>query len=758
VNHRVDSGTTRFSPHNDSAKLIAELERLLANWERRLSSSARPDGPGLAELRQWAVDLQARAELAPLPNAARWLSQWNRITEPRRTLDRAALSTSLEALAELIKDKKNESSSPDSALKESTLTTTPAVRTTSSSAPPVAITPPPLLSMAPETALAPTPHAPLAPTETDRPPSSSATRSASVLDLAFQTIFRLRAFGRSGQSAMAPDQAAGRATSHTPLLGLKGFSRALPSPEVPPPLLSNSLPALPPELGRPDPAHAPSPTTHAHGMPAHSAAKPRPPARSWQGAAPPPRARPSTESSGSWHLGALTALVVGGLAVAGVIAWGRFTEPTEKTDSAGISAPSGSTQSISASSAARSSSPRSPSDSHDLLKEMRNKAHAQVGEESPELSSWIDEQAALQTRLLETGECDGSRSACAILFKNRQELSTPRNSRATAKMSPAASTRPRSSWLDGYKVPTIPVADNEHVHQIFQKFIDTNVGRERFKSLLFNCGAYSELIQAKLAKYELPESLLAVVYAESGCNPKATSPVGAGGLWQFMPEAARAYHLDIVDDVIDERCSPPKSTEASIHFLADLYKKFNSWELALAAYNMGPYGLSARLQRAGEGADFWDLFEAGLLPAETAGYVPTIEAFALILANLRKLDFGVAQTIAPEDTMDLEPPPGTRLGLIANAASTSTTHVKDLNPELKSNVVPDVPGKRIVVRVPKKAIWSVNEKLEDLLARGSMDDTCVSPDFDWGGKVKAKRCLKKPNEPQNGVPPAPQRR
>jgi membrane-bound lytic murein transglycosylase D len=272
------------------------------------------------------------------------------------------------------------------------------------------------------------------------------------------------------------------------------------------------------------------------------------------------------------------------------------------------------------------------------------------------------------------------------------------------------------------------------VRDIFLKFSDTKVGHARFESMVFRCGAYAEQILAMLARYELPDSLLAVVYAESGCDPMATSPAGAEGLWQFMPETATAYHLNILENVIDERRSPPKSTEAAIHFLADLYQRFESWDLALAAYNMGPYRLAELLQHAGDDVDFWDLREAGLLPAQASNYVPTIEAFALILANLGVLKFGAIQTVAPELTAELEAPARTRLGLVARAASTSLTRIRDLNPELQGDVVPPLPGGRFVLRVPKHALWAAKDKLQDLLISGASEDECVSPDFDWGGK------------------------
>ena len=118
----------------------------------------------------------------------------------------------------------------------------------------------------------------------------------------------------------------------------------------------------------------------------------------------------------------------------------------------------------------------------------------------------------------------------------------------------------------------------------------------------------------------VPTALAAVVLIESGGQPTALSPKGARGIWQFMPDTARRYGL-VVDGDRDERTDVVKSTRAAARYLKDLYGIFDSWPLALAAYNAGEEFVQAALGRAG-GTGFEAI--SSRLPLETRNYVPAV--------------------------------------------------------------------------------------------------------------------------------------
>jgi membrane-bound lytic murein transglycosylase D len=117
----------------------------------------------------------------------------------------------------------------------------------------------------------------------------------------------------------------------------------------------------------------------------------------------------------------------------------------------------------------------------------------------------------------------------------------------------------------------------------------------------------------------VPPELAWLAEAESSFNPVARSPVGAIGLFQFMPATAASLGLDISRP--DERTDPDKSARAAARYLRQLYGRFGTWPLALAAYNAGEGRLSRTLT-ARRATDYAGV--AAGLPAETRMYVPKV--------------------------------------------------------------------------------------------------------------------------------------
>lgn len=126
----------------------------------------------------------------------------------------------------------------------------------------------------------------------------------------------------------------------------------------------------------------------------------------------------------------------------------------------------------------------------------------------------------------------------------------------------------------------------------------------------------------------IPSELVWQAEAESTFNPAARSPVGAVGLYQFMPATAREYGLRL--SPVDERLDAMKNARAAARYLKYLHGRFGNWPLALAAYNCGQGRVSKVLTASG-GKTFDDIHDQ--LPAETRMYVPKIAALVHLREN-----------------------------------------------------------------------------------------------------------------------------
>jgi len=250
-----------------------------------------------------------------------------------------------------------------------------------------------------------------------------------------------------------------------------------------------------------------------------------------------------------------------------------------------------------------------------------------------------------------------------------------------------------------------PVTINRHVEFFLDKF--QNALHKNFAKWLERSGRYLPMIQAELEKAGMPLDLAYLPMIESGYRLTAYSKARAVGPWQFMRGTGRSYNLT-VDNYVDERRDPIKSTKAAIRFLSDLYSEFNSWELAVAAYNAGGGKMRRAIRKAGS-TDFWQLIKGSHLKKETKYYVPKLIAAIIIAKDPESYGFNDIVYEEPLAFETLDVPRWTTLQAVAVAGDTSFEEIRNLNRQLRRTITP--PGKnRYTIRVPlgKKELIAKN--------------------------------------------------
>jgi membrane-bound lytic murein transglycosylase D len=189
------------------------------------------------------------------------------------------------------------------------------------------------------------------------------------------------------------------------------------------------------------------------------------------------------------------------------------------------------------------------------------------------------------------------------------------------------------------------VAARDQLADIHHERVDYHIARfttgekaAEFATYRERMPQYAPMIREKLRRKGMPEDLVYLAMIESGFNVEAHSAAGARGIWQLVPDTARRYGLRI-DDTVDERLDPEKSTDAALTYLAQLYNRFGSWYLAAAAYNTGENRVARAMTDAfgretGTDDDYFRIWDQ--LPGETRDYVPAMIAARRVVAGSRQ--------------------------------------------------------------------------------------------------------------------------
>lgn len=250
---------------------------------------------------------------------------------------------------------------------------------------------------------------------------------------------------------------------------------------------------------------------------------------------------------------------------------------------------------------------------------------------------------------------------------------------------------------------------NHVVKSYIQRYTQRNP--KQLAALQQRADCYFPLFTDALGKHGLPYELCYLPVIESALNPTAHSPVGAAGLWQFMPSTGRLYGLEI-NSLIDERMDPVKSTEAACRFLKSLYNTFGDWNLAIAAYNCGPGNVNKAIHRAGGKRDFWSIYP--FLPRETRGYVPIYIAAAYAMNYARLHGICPAELDITIDSDTIQTDKRLHLLQVSEVLGIDIAELRRLNPQYARDILPG--GKRYALCLPYERITDYIDLEEEILA------------------------------------------
>ncbi len=253
----------------------------------------------------------------------------------------------------------------------------------------------------------------------------------------------------------------------------------------------------------------------------------------------------------------------------------------------------------------------------------------------------------------------------------------------------------------------LAVADHPAVKQWQKRFLGW--GSRALQETLDRGLIFHRFIAEQLAERELPRELIYLPVLESHYRVRAVSRSGATGLWQIMANTSAPLGL-VTDRWVDERRDFWRSTEGALRKLQENYATFGDWDLALAAYNCGT-GLMTRTIRSTGLRDFWALREQGLLPPETAAYVPKFHALVAIYSDPTAHGLEVGWQQAPNwQRIPLER--SVELALLAEKAELPLSLMEEAHAELQTPITPPLSRRPYHLKVPEE----YGARVEALLA------------------------------------------
>lgn len=224
------------------------------------------------------------------------------------------------------------------------------------------------------------------------------------------------------------------------------------------------------------------------------------------------------------------------------------------------------------------------------------------------------------------------------------------------------------------KVPPFPLVLNATVREYVDRYLADSEG---LKLSYARSAPYLAQMTEVLRQYGVPSDLVYLAFAESSFSK------GGAGPWQLTKATARHFGLR-VNDYVDERRDPLKSTRAAAEYLAKLHDEIGDWRLTVVAWNTGENLLDHFVRDRGQ--DFDRLLDQ--LPRRTRALLNRFMAVAFISKNAK--EYGIEDIVytEPAPYVRIQVPGGTTLAKVAEVTHSEVYELKHLNPAILKDRVP----------------------------------------------------------------------